>query len=91
MVEYDEVTRRAIERAASVEPAQRSRRDRTLLMLSGGQWVDGLDLALRASGLGYRSRISELRQSGVPIECRPTPGRPKGEHWHQYRLKPLER
>jgi hypothetical protein len=89
MVDYTTRTQHAIRRALATEPTERNRCERILVMLADGQWVGGLKLALKAGGLGYRSRITELRQSGVPIECRPSPSRPKGERWHEYRLAPV--
>ncbi len=90
MSDFNAATQAAIARASTLEPADRNCRDRTLLMLASGEWVGGLELALKAGGLGDRSRITELRQSGIPVECRPTPGRLRGEAWHQYRLPPAE-
>jgi hypothetical protein len=85
---FDDITTRAIERAKAEEHSKLTRRDKVLLLLSDGHWHGGLDVALEAGGLGYRSRITELRERGIAVECRRSPSCPKGESWHEYRMPP---
>lgn len=87
---YSKLTELAIAEAKNKEPDKRTRHDRIILMLANSptSWVGGLELSLKAGGLGYRSRITELRHKGIPIVCRRDPNTPRGESWYLYRLEP---
>jgi hypothetical protein len=83
---YPQPTQNALARALGKSAAERTRADKTLLLLSDGAWVNSLTLALHGGGLSYNARICELRRSGVRIKARRRSDSPKGEQWFQYRL-----
>ncbi len=89
---YPLATEHAIRRAERKDPKNRTRHDKIIMVLTTAPtgWVNGLELSLKAGGLGMSARIAELRKSGVLISCRPDPNRPPGENWHQYRLTTIE-
>jgi hypothetical protein len=62
-------------------------RDKALLRLyKAGGWLDALDLC-SAGGLGYRTRVCELRDRGVGVSVRKNPDDGVGSaNRHQYAL-----
>jgi hypothetical protein len=77
-----------IDEAMAKPSHDRTYRDRVLLTLYRNGWVPAIELC-RVGGLGYRSRITELRKQGYRIECRrlPTDPRRPASRRHEFRLE----